>query len=655
MNNKVFLILMLNPAKFVTSLPLPLFVRSMFFVCCGVFVIAASGCAAKRDGSVTPKLVMPVEYKHAESAVKNSNEAAVEKAVQGEYDLTEWWRTFGSAELVALVDRGLANNADLRIATIRIAEAKSRADQIRAGTMPNISAPMGVTTQATGSAVGSVPVGSSGSVATGTNGGTVRQSYQSTLRATWRADIWGEQNSMVESAKFQLWLAAFERDNTQRNVVANIVASYLDFLALNDRLRVARNTELVLGGMLTAVETRLDAADATTIEMDQHKMAVYAARSMISTLEQQREEALTNMAFLVGTFPGALKLSEAGLEDIHLPVTVPALPSSLLLSRPDVRMAESRLLAADADVDVARARILPPLDLSAQVGYSSLAMASLFQPSTLFWNVLANVTANIFDGGKLQSAKEGAQALHEEMVENYARTIFQAVKEVESALLAIRQTGQRLDTQKNMTVSAQRLWDNGAESYAIGSIDYMAMLDTKRTFYRYQDEYIQIKASHYREYVSLFYALGGGSNVAGGGREKEIYPVALARKNSGYAATEPSDAVDWSVPLSSEKFWQVELPGLYPRSAVNAVGRDLKARYSTLMQDHFLRPKLHGKIEESVDSNASWYRLYVGKFTSPQMAQALCAELQSGFQRCRVIASDSDETVVVVKQNQDKG
>lgn len=625
-----------------------------------IALILLPGCAIKRNGYDVPQMALPAQYKNSTpanvpdtaSASKDSKVLSARQNALQESDLAEWWRSFGNQELVALIDRGLANNPDVRIATLRLAQAKARADQARAGLFPTISAPLGAAIQAPGGTIGDVPVGEGGNR-------TSQKSYQASMRGSWRADVWGEQSSMAESAKFQLWQAAFDRDNVQRNMTANLASNYLELLSLNDRLRVARETETVLSSMLANIEARLDAADATLIDLEQQKSTIYTARTLISNLEQQRENTLANIAFLAGTVPGSLELSSGGLDALHLPAVIPALPSSLLLRRPDVRMAEARLLAADANVDVARARILPSLDLSAQVGYSSLSMSGLFQPSKLFWNTLASFTASIFDGGKLSSEKENAKAIHEEMVENYARTIYQAVKEVESALAAIRLTGKRLDTQRDVVAAARRAWDSSAEMYAIGGIDNMALLDAERTYQRYLDEYQRAKVENFRGYIDLFQALGGGADFGEQLPGKGARP-AFAQEDALGAPKKISagEGVDWVAQAladgkdssAMENFWQVELSGLYHRSTIDATWRDLRARYPKLMENHSVRPRLQGRIEGGADDQMSWYRVYIGKFETPEAAHELCAVLQANYQRCRVVSSRSDETVLPMPQ-----
>jgi NodT family efflux transporter outer membrane factor (OMF) lipoprotein len=638
--------ILLNPAAKLCRNGLPVFRGATEVFCICLVVLVLSGCAIKRDGYDVPQVALPAQYKNSNSvnavaatpSPKDPNSLPAKPRAPQDANLVEWWRSFGNPELVELVDRGLANNSDIRIAALRLAQAKARADQAGAGRLPTLSTNIG-------EAMGSVPVGTSAASRTS------QKSYQASMRGNWRADIWGEQSSLADSAKFQLWQSAFERDNVQRNMVATIADLYVEFLSLNDRLRVARKTEAALSGMLAAVEARVDVDDATLIDLDQQKMATLAARSAIHILEKQREDALTDIAFLVGTVPGALKLPDDGLDTLYLPADVPMLPSSLLLRRPDVRMAEARLLAADANVDVARARLLPPLDLSAQVGYSGLSMAQLFQPSTLFWNVIANVTASIFDGGKLASEKENAQAIHEEMVEAYARTIYQAVKEVENSLVAIRLNGQRLDSQQKITDSARRIWDSSADVYTIGGIDRLALLDAERSYQRSLDEYQQIKMGYYREYINLFQALGGGVSFGEQLPGKGLRPtLANGDTSDSDPLAEPkkdliTSGIDWIESSSPENFWQVELPGMYYRSTIDATWRDLRTRYPKLMESRSIHPRLQGQIEGSAEGQVSWYRLYVGKFATPEAAHELCATLQANFQRCRVISSHSDETV----------
>lgn len=690
--------------------------RVAFFVACSLLMM--TGCAAKRDHYNVPLVPLPERYSKAptvtdvtnarkDATSSASSTSALSFALSGV--LAEWWHLLGNAELDSLVNRALANNPDLRIAALRLAQSKARQDQVGADKVPVISMPVQVSN--TG------PYGGIGSVAPG---GEIhsRKSYQASLRGDWRPDIWGERSALYDSAELQLWRATFQRDDVQRNVVANVVVNYVEYLSLNDRLKVARETDKALSEMLVAVNARLEVGDATITEMEQQKTAVYSVRATIPVLEQQREVILNRLASLAGAIPGTMKLSDGGLDSVNFPSVLPGVPSALLLRRPDVRAVEARLLSADADIDVARARVLPPLDLTAQVGYGSMYMSQLFQPHTLFWNVIANLSATLFDSGKRSREVDFARAVHEEMVETYIRVIYDAVREVDDSLSAIRHAGNRLDAQRIATDSAHRAWDFSQESYMAGGVDHLVVLDTERTYHRNLDDWYNVRMDRYRGLVNLFSALGGGVSMGGalpgdGARPASLTaeidygailsatvpqssppadagadssapqkqtesPVAAATDatvkisedpsssqestlNPGvkdgqpsndhvdvmFAATPPSSAqvegVDWSGDELHEEgeHWLVEISGVYTHAAVAAVWRDLHARFPKQMESRSLLPRSQGRVNGTGEERASWYRLFIARLPDHQMADALCAALRAGQQRCQVISSQA--------------
>ncbi|OIQ81914.1 toluene efflux pump outer membrane protein TtgF precursor [mine drainage metagenome] len=612
-----------------------------------------------------PALALPSQFKNklpadahdATAAPPDANEIPQKLKVPHDSGLTEWWRSFGNRELDELIDRGLANNPDLRVAMLRVAQAKERVDQAKAGKLPTITAPMLTGLQAPGGLVGTTP--NSGGIS------QIQRNYQASLQADWHLDVWGEQSSMVESAKFQLWRAVFERDDAQRTMVANLSSAYVEYVSLNDRLKVARENEAVSSNILISLEKRVEVGDATLSDSAQQKAAIFALRATIPSLEQQREDLLNTIAFLVGAVPGTLKLSDNGLDSISSPSVIPGLPSALLLRRPDVRMAEARLLSADADIDVARARILPSIDLTAQGGLSTIIFSQFFMAKSLFWNSIANLSVSIFDNGKKESDKKVSEEAHEEMIESYIRTLNQAMREVEGALATVRLTGKRLEDSRQAVNSAREAWDISTKVYALGGVDYQTFLDTERTYHRYLDEYQHIRMENSRGYIGLFSALGGGVRPAeplpgkgarpavaqGGSVSSNSPPVLLASSGTFIPQSRSTEGVDRAWGKSGddqvENFWQVELSGIYHRTAIGAVWRDLRVRYPKLMEDRFLRPRLDGRIEDSEDGQESWYRLYVAKFPSPADADELCAALKASYQRCRIVSSRSDETVTV--------
>lgn len=477
----------------------------------GVLLTATllAGCATKRDHYDVPDIPLPSQFPKAPSSAAMPDGQApgadaaltTSAALAFAQALPEWWRLLGSSELDGLIGQALEHNPELRIMGLRLAQSRARAGQALSDQVPLLTAPIQVSRSA--------PVNGIGTVGPGERVAS-REIYQPSLRAEWRVDLWGERQSMADSAALQVWQAAFQRDDVQRNLIAGVANGYATYLSLNDRLRVAKETDAALSGMLAAVEARLEKGDATVTDMVQQRAAVYAVKATIPTLEQQRDEALSNLGQLLGALPGSLQLSEQGLEQLLFPSVLPGVPSALLLRRPDVRFVEARLLAADADIDVARARLLPPLDLSVQVGYGSLYMSQLFQPYTFFRNVIANLSATIFDKGRRAKDVDFANAAHQELVESYLRVIYTAIREVDDWLNAIQKTGKSLQAQRESADAARLAWEYSRESYDAGAIDYLTLLDTQRTYYRSLDDLHRIRSEHYRAMINLFAALGGG-------------------------------------------------------------------------------------------------------------------------------------------------
>jgi NodT family efflux transporter outer membrane factor (OMF) lipoprotein len=632
-------------------------------ICLLVMMTVLTGCSSllKRDHYDVPDVPLPAQFKNSPapitSAAKpdliNSSDAANPAANGLDPLLVEWWHVFGNAELDSLINRGLSNNPDVRIATFKIVQAKVRAEQASSGKGPTLTAPLGFTMGAPYYGVGGPQT--NGLNANGPKGQSVKKLFQASIRGDWRPDLWGELSSIAESSNLQLWRASFERDNEERNAAANIASSYIEYLSLNDRIRVARETEKVLTGMVATVQDRMEVGDATAIDLEQQRSAVFAIRATIPSLEQQRDDALGTIAFLLGTVSASLKLSDQGLDSLFLTTIIPGMPSNLLLRRPDVRMVEAGLLAADADIDVARARVLPPLDLSLQAGYGSYYLSELFKPQALFWNAISNLSITIFDGGKLSKEKEYAEAVHEQMVETYVRTIYQAVREVESALNAIRQSDKRLEAQKESADSSRRAWNFNSEVYASGAIDYKVLLDSEREYHQSLDEYHRIRMDRYRALVSLFNALGGGVPVSETLPGKGVRPV-MAESKAGFALTEANNIVkapdgDWldNPSYENEDAWLVELPGLYHRNSIDAAWVDLQARFPEWIKDRSMRRYLQTGTEPATNKKLALYQLYIAKFSSAAAAEKLCADLRSVQQRCKVVLSQKGKIAALTQ------
>lgn len=415
--------------------------------------------------------------------------------------LDQWWLSLGSKELNELVQRALENNPDLKIATLRVEQARLRSAQASSKRLPEVSVPIESKIESPAGGLGSVPIGGSAKT---------QRTYQGSLRADWQLDIWGEKQAEFESSQMQWWRAVFARDDAQRSLLASLASSYIEYLTLNDRIRIAQDTSVALSAMLATVQQRFDRQDATITELEQQRAAVFAVRATLPGLLQQRMDVLNSMHFLLGVQSHQLQLSQLGLASLQLPKIEPGVPSSLLLRRPDVRVMEARLLSADADIDVARARILPQLNLTAQYGVGSHVLSELFSPQSRLWSVVAALSANIFDGGRQRAEIDYARSVHQEMVETYMRVVYVAIREVNAALSSIQSNEQRQSLQQEAVQASLRAWQHGKTAWHAGALENTALLESERSYHRNLDELLRIKQERFRGVVNLYVALGGG-------------------------------------------------------------------------------------------------------------------------------------------------
>ncbi len=525
-----------------------------------------------------------------------------------------WWMNYGSQELNYLVDRALANNSELRLATLQLAQTRIRADQTRAGSLPFLSAPVRTVTQ---------------------TGGTTADALQSSqigLQATYRLDIWGEQKALEASSDLQMWRAVYERQNVQRNVVGNLVMAYIAWLEVSDSIAVMRENEVLTRRILQSVEQRMALGDATKLELEIQRASVNAQVAQIAALESQRDDYLTAIARVLGTSASQVQLSGRGLDDFTVPNVETGLPSRLLLRRPDVRMVEARLRAANADIDVARARLLPPVDLSAQAGYSALGLASLFQPQNFLMNAIASLAVTIFDGGRRDGDKASADFSREQMVETYAQTILQALREVESSLSALRAARLRQDAQFGSMRASLAMFEATSESYQAGAAEMGSLLDARRNLQRSQDDWQKSKAEAMRAYATLEFALGGDASTGGqDGDADGLFNVAESKDApANLAITSPEE-------LRKVGGWGVEFPYLYHRQLLAPAGRDFVRRFPEELHNKTMLAVKIGAMTDKPRDSESWFRLTVGGIGLQSDAEGLCATLRQSLLSCKVI------------------
>ncbi|MCK9815212.1 efflux transporter outer membrane subunit [Pseudomonas sp. MAFF 302046] len=414
----------------------------------------------------------------------------------------QWQQFFTDSRLARLQSLALANNRDLRLASLNIEKAQAQYRIQRAAALPSIDAGL------SGSHSRSpASVSSSGSAVTS-------HDYSAQLGlSSYELDVFGRVQNLQDEA-LENYLALGEtRRSTQISLVAEVASAWLTLAADNQRLQLAESTlrsqqatyELTQRSHALGGSSGLALAQAqTTVESARGEVAVYASQIL------QDQNALR---LLVGAELPTELLPGDDLQSVALLVQVPAqLPSSLLQRRPDVLAAEHSLKSANIDIGAARAAFFPSISLTANAGSASSALSGLFKAGSGAWTFAPSVSLPIFDAGANRATLDAAKVEREIQAQTYQQTLQTAFREVADAL-AVRSTlDQRLAAQQALTDASRKSFELADALYRGGSQSYLEALDAQRSLYSAEQDLITLRLAEQSNRVTLYKVLGGGWN-----------------------------------------------------------------------------------------------------------------------------------------------
>ncbi len=605
----------LKPTKSTALLALSLFVTGML-----------SGCLGKRDEYDLPSIEVPGSFKHAPEGSKNAKQVAETAPGTVPQSISRWWRHFGNSELNDLIERGLANNYQLKAAIARIAQAHALAGVERADEWPELSASGSYEVDKPEGGVGSVEPGSSTSRRS-------RHLYQVGIEASYEVDLWGKNRAKTQAALERAWASLFDRETVALTLTADITQNFIEYLSLQDRIRTADWTQTTLTNMQEAVRLRVEGGEATNLQLAQQRAAVAASKAVIPVLELQAQQRINAIAVLIGQPPSKVKLKSDSLADIQFPNVNPGVPSRLIMRRPDIRQIESTLIAADADIDAARAELFPAVNLTAEAGYGARHLDFLFSPESFFFSAGATIAQIIFDAGRRESQIKYEEAQHQELVHNYVQSIYSAINEVENALVSIHYLTLRRDLQQQAVSAAVDAYGFSKESYGIGASDYLTLLDTERTLFTERDELHQVDFSRFQASVDLFRALGGSMEpepvMVVGNQERPH----VSRPPGYFQDEDAKHPIRGLVPNLPEDGHWVHVATLWSERAAWRHWRRLQQRFPDQLKTvkpEIQRQNMHGE-------RGTWVSVLVGPYAGLQEANSLCATFQTEGNGCQVL------------------
>lgn len=443
--------------------------------------------------SLAPQYVRPdapVAPQFVGDAAGNAAHAAVD---------TGWRTFFPDPRLQALIATALENNRDLRTAAERIEEARAQYNIQRADLVPNFN---GTVTESRSRTPASLNATGKPLVAT---------AYQVGLSlASFELDFFGRVRSLNDAALAQYLATEEARRSVQISLVAEVAKAYLAERAFAEQLDLAQQT---LKGRQTGYDLakqRFDVGASSALDLRQAETLVLAARVAAATLVRQRAQAENALTLLVGKPPGALPPARM-LEEQKIVTDIPAgLPSNLLEQRPDIRAAEQRLRAANANIGAARAAFFPRISLTAGLGTASNELSGLFDAGSRAWSFAPQLVLPIFDGGRNRASLDLAQVRRNLAVTDYEKSIQVAFREVSDALVARAPLEEQIEAQRLTQVADEDRLRLANERYKNGIASFLDVLDAERELFTAQQALVQARLLRLTNAIDLYRALGGG-------------------------------------------------------------------------------------------------------------------------------------------------
>lgn len=416
----------------------------------------------------------------------------------------KWFELFKDSQLQELIRTALVENYDIRDAVARVSAARANLGIIRADQFPNVAASADITTLRN-STSGALPISAGLALSPKRTFGSVLLNLLS-----FEVDIWGRLRRQTEAARAQ-WRASEEDHKTVMTILVSDVAStYFSLLELDTELGISKRTLVTREESLRLIKVRQQGGVATMLDVRQAEQLVYTAAAAIPDIERLIEQTENLISLLLGKNPGSVTRGRTLIEQ-EQPSSVPAgLPSSLLERRADIRAAEQDLIAANANIGVAKAAYFPQLSLTGFLGSESSQLSSLFKGPTRVWQFVPQVTQPIFTAGRIKSNVRFARAQQQIALIQYERAIQTAFSDVSNALVEYRKV-REIRAQEELLVTT--LQDRSRLAYLRyrGGVDTLLnALDADRDLFNAELSLAQTRRDELAALVLLYRALGGG-------------------------------------------------------------------------------------------------------------------------------------------------
>ena len=454
-----------------------------------VLAVALAGC------NVGPRYKRPVVA--VPPTIRGADEAGVASPAGTSIGDQKWAAVFHEPELQQLIQTALTNNYDVRIAAERVLEQEAQVRITRSQEFPQITA-------------GGLGIGARLPDSLGTAISSPIAEGSFSLSAAWTPDFWGIYRKQTEEARANLLGQVWAKRAVQLTLVQNVATTYFQLRALDGELAIAQQTLKTRQDSVNLTRTLEEGGAAPLSDLRQAEQLLYTATTQIPQLEQQIQQNENALRLLLGQDPGPVAHTDPSAL-VPPPQDLPiGLPVELLARRPDIQQAEQQLVAANAQVGVARAQFFPQLPFSASGGFGGDQFSNLFSPAGATIYGYGSLAQAIFEGGKLKGQLQLSERQKEEMIVNYEKTIRTAERDVSNALIALRKQREAREQQEKLVAAAQDATRLARIRYRGGATAYLEVLTTDTSLFSAQLNLVGAQQGEAVALVELYSALGGG-------------------------------------------------------------------------------------------------------------------------------------------------
>jgi multidrug efflux system outer membrane protein len=409
--------------------------------------------------------------------------------------LTDWHEYFTDPDLQSLIEQALQNNRDLKVAVLRIEEARALYGIQKADRLPTVN---GTLSYEKGQSV----------IAKGQVEKT--ELYRTGLIISdFELDFFGRVKSLSNAALEEFLSTEEARNNVKISLIAELANAYVNVLALNERKQLALDTVSSRRESLNRAKRRFDAGLDSALELKTAEMQVDTSLVSLSTLEREYEQTFNGLKLLTGDQSKEIYL-EKNIDRLEISSAKTGMPSDLLQMRPDIRAAEHKLIAANANIGAARAAFFPRIQLTTSVGLVNKDLLNLFSGSSgKAWSFSPQLILPIFNNGRNQANLDLAQVRKEVAVAEYEKAIQVAFREVADVLVAKGRVENEVTLQTKVAESEHERLRLVTRRYDLGVANYLELLDAQRNVYEADQQLVQLKQLQLINKVSLYKTLGG--------------------------------------------------------------------------------------------------------------------------------------------------